>query len=500
MNALSAVRRLLANSDRLNDIATGSDRLYQGLDHLARDTNERLKALEGAISSVNERLERLYEATDNQSRDLNTRLDEGIKIAGDQAHSARQLIEAMANQSAAINLRLDRLVANQPPSSSARSPTLSHQFAVETERSKSSAIMSWLGDPSPNPMPLPTWSGKTSASGTAIVAHRRSASPNSLQDYQPLLDALQPWQGVVPKGYLSDFLGILTDAHFRAMFGIDPAKSGGEHLRTSIPRLMGGNGEWWFEVVNWFEAARAARGHFVMVTLGACYGAQAVGAHRVLQIVSPMPCKLVAVEPVPENYLWMRKHFRDNGINPDDHWLVAAGISDVNTPIFFPIGGAGFGANNCMSTDQPEERKIFVEELIAQGKASDALRNLMLRNTTGILTEMLPGHELRGEIELVSAVTLRDLLAPFDVVDYVEADIQQSEVRVFPPFLDLLRQKVRRIHIGTHGAENHDMLHDMFVKSGWEIIFSYGPNGSYESEIGKFELNDGVLTVRNPNL
>jgi hypothetical protein len=198
--------------------------------------------------------------------------------------------------------------------------------------------------------------------------------------------------------------------------------------------------------------------------------------------------------------LWMRKHLRDNGIDPDAQWLIDSAISDVNEPIFFPIGGAGSGANNCMSIDQPRERKILADQLIAQGKADEVLRNLMLHNTTGIITDVLPGQEINGEIVLVSAITLRDVLAPFDFVDYVEADIQQSEVRVFPPFLDLLKAKVRRIHIGTHGAENHDMLHDLFVKAGWEIVFNYGPNGVYESEIGKFEVNDGVLTVRNPDL
>jgi hypothetical protein len=153
-----------------------------------------------------------------------------------------------------------------------------------------------------------------------------------------------------------------------------------------------------------------------------------------------------------------------------------------------------------MSTDQPKEREILADQLISQGKADEALRSLMLRNTTGILTDMLPGQEVMAEIEIVSAVTLRDLLGPFDLVDYLEADIQQSEVRVFPPFLDLLRQKVRRIHIGTHGAENHEMLHDLFARAGWEIIFSYAPNATYETPIGKFDLNDGVLTVRNPDL
>jgi hypothetical protein len=97
-------------------------------------------------------------------------------------------------------------------------------------------------------------------------------------------------------------------------------------------------------------------------------------------------------------------------------------------------------------------------------------------------------------------VTLKDVLGPFDVVDYVESDIQQSEILVFPPFIDLLKRKVRRIHIGTHGATVHHTLHKLFEKTGWQIIFSYEPNATHSSALGSFETNDGVLTVRNPEL
>jgi hypothetical protein len=77
-----------------------------------------------------------------------------------------------------------------------------------------------------------------------------------------------------------------------------------------------------------------------------------------------------------------------------------------------------------------------------------------------------------AEIKLVSAITLRELLRPFERIDYLEADIQQSEIVVFPPFIDLLRKKVRRIHIGTHGKDVHWTLHDLFAENGWEIVFS----------------------------
>ena len=138
--------------------------------------------------------------------------------------------------------------------------------------------------------------------------------------------------------------------------------------------------------------------------------------------------------------------------------------------------------------------------MIDSGNVEQALRNLLLDNTTGIVKDLVPGRDLNAEIKMMSAITLKELLGPFDVVDYLESDIQQSEIIVFPPFIDLLRKKVRRIHIGTHGADTHKALHELFEDNGWEIVFSYSPNAVHDSELGTFETNDGILTVRNPDL
>ena len=95
----------------------------------------------------------------------------------------------------------------------------------------------------------------------------------------------------------------------------------------------------------------------------------------------------------------------------------------------------------------------------------------MLRNGTGITKELQPGGNLIAEIRFVDCMTLRDLLGPFQFVDYIEADMQQSEITFFPPYMDLLRQRVRRVHIGTHGADVHQTLHRLFEQQGWTIVF-----------------------------
>jgi hypothetical protein len=344
--------------------------------------------------------------------------------------------------------------------------------------------------------------------GRSAGAAKLKTRSDKLEVYQKVFKGIKPWSGHVPPKFIVDFLGTLIDIEFHPMLFTDPhfdADSvGGDYKKTIIPRLANAktpaDAEAWFEAVDWVVSAREARDRYVMITLGANYGAQAVGAYRALQTVNPMPCKLVAVEPVPGNLEWIRRHMRNNEIDPDRQWIVPLAISDKVEPVFFPVGGPGVGANNCYSTNERPARLQYAEEFIERGMAADALRNLLIKNTTGLKKDLVEDHDFPAEIQLLSSITLNELLGPFQMVDLLESDIQQSEILVFPPFIELLRRKVRRIHIGTHGLDVHMALHSLFADNGWEVVFSYKPNSKYESTLGNFETNDGVLTVRNPDL
>jgi FkbM family methyltransferase len=319
-----------------------------------------------------------------------------------------------------------------------------------------------------------------------------------LQEYANVFDGIKPWDGEVPSGFFVDFLGTLTDARFRVVFGVDPASVGGTYAQTRLPIIEDGEG--WFEAANWILAARTARDRYVMVTLGACYGAQAVGSCRALKLLNPMPYKLVAIEPEPENYEWVRRHMMDNDIDPDNQWLIKSAVSARNDPVLFPIGSPGSGAQNCVSTNEDRSRQIYADEIISTGRSAEVVRSLMTRNSTGIIKNLVPGSDFPAEIQMVSAVTLQDILGPFNIVDYLESDIQQSEILVFPPFMNLVKRKVRRVHIGTHGKEVHNILLQLFERDGWDIVFNFEPNSSFSTPMGNFSTNDGVLTVVNPDL
>jgi hypothetical protein len=321
---------------------------------------------------------------------------------------------------------------------------------------------------------------------------------DQLANYEDIFRGITPYSGTPPKGFLVDFLGTLIDSRFRIGFGGDPESDGGSLVTTRLPVIE--DGEVWFEAVNWVEAARAARDRYVMITLGACYGAQAVGAQRALSALNPMPCRLVAVEPEPDNMKWLRKHFADNGIDPDRQWLLQAAISDSNEPVYFPIGSPGSGAQNCFSTNAPEARANYFDYFVKSGTAVQALEAILLQGTTGLEKDLVPGMNFKAEIKAVSSITLPDVLGPFDVVDYLEADMQQSEIVVFPPHMDILKQRVRRVHIGTHGGDVHAEIARLLRRDGWSIVFDYAPNSQFDTPLGKFSTNDGVLSAVNSSL
>jgi hypothetical protein len=321
---------------------------------------------------------------------------------------------------------------------------------------------------------------------------------NDLANFQDAFRGITPYSGTPPKGFLVDFLGTLIDSRFRLDFNGNPETDGGHPVTTRLPTIEDGEG--WFEAVNWAEAARAARDRYVMITLGACYGGQAVGAQRALAALNPMPYRLVAVEPEPDNMKWVRKHFSDNGIDPDKQWLLQTAISGSNEPVYFPVGSPGSGAQNCFSTNAREARANYFDYFVKSGTAVQALEAILLQGTTGLKKDLVPGKNFGAEIKMVSSIMLPDVLAPFDLVDFLEADMQQSEIVVFPPYMKILKQRVRRVHIGTHGGDVHAELAELFRRDGWTIVFDYAPNSRFDSSLGKFSTNDGVLSAVNSTL
>lgn len=329
---------------------------------------------------------------------------------------------------------------------------------------------------------------------TPPVAAVPIATAHTFAEVEALIERIKPWSGNVPAGYAVDALGIFTDARFLVS---STGRFEAHHETTQRPAFPTW-GERYLELADWLLAARDARDYFVGVSLGASYGGQLVLASKALAAINPLPFRLAAVEPVPENCAWMRRHMADNGLDPEQHWIVQAALGADNEPVLFPVGAPGSGRSGCTDTNAALSRQTYAALISARGAAEQALENILRYNSTGLGYDL--GDGFHGEVKFVSAVTLHDVLMPFNRVDLLEADIQHAEISVFPPFIDVLTRKVRRVHIGTHGSEAHELLRGLFSGAGWDLVFDYAPDTSHMIEQGRLDLIDGVLSARNPAL
>ena len=328
---------------------------------------------------------------------------------------------------------------------------------------------------------------------------------NDLGIYERIFDGITPFEGDAPAGIEIDFLGTVFDLSLQ----IDPPAGEtkltvpppARHLKTRLPRLS--DGDYNFEMIDLFEAPRAAKDNFPMIELGGGYGPRCTWANRVLDILNPLPRRFVLVEPEPHLLQSARRHFRNNGMEPSDHWLVPVAVTTEGRPTLILTGKARDGLARIYG-------KTLVDGLLETLNNNNALeaglRNLLGYMRVG-LTLSGEGDDTDHDVAVVSTLALTDILAPLDRVDLIDIDIQGDEATVLPDSIDMMDRKVRRIHLGTHNMERHggQQLHiDMvrlFMDAGWEIVFDLTPSTRHHSRWGDFDTpSDGILTAVNPRL
>tara|TARA_R110002167_G_scaffold70059_10_gene197295 strand:- start:197 stop:1159 length:963 start_codon:yes stop_codon:yes gene_type:complete len=316
---------------------------------------------------------------------------------------------------------------------------------------------------------------------------------NDLGLHVDAFTALPGWRGEVPEGCIANFLGVMTDEAFVALHA--PSN----HVVTrdsdglaSVPNVS--DGETFFEFAAIYAAVKAAQGQFTMVELGGGYASRCVDAHAALQRFNPMPSNFVVVEAEPVHFDWAKRHMRANGIDPDQHWMINAAVSDSHDPVLFLIG-EGLYYNSIIDHADASEMCRQVEGM---DKTLTVLRNLMCTGQLGIdvpYTSQAGDH--MHDMKYVSARPLSDILKPLATVDLLDIDIQGAEISVLPPAMGVLNDKVKRVHLGTHGAEIHSFMWDMFFEAEWLCEFDYPPNTDVETEWGSFRTSDGILTFAN---
>ncbi len=217
-----------------------------------------------------------------------------------------------------------------------------------------------------------------------------------------------------------------------------------------------------FEWIDILETVKAARGHYRIIELGAGYGRWMVNAALAARQRS-IPFHLIGVEAEPAHFAWMERYLRDNDIDPDQHTLVRAPVSGSLDVVRFYTGKPNKWYGQAITRDAaPQEEGLTI-------------------------VEMQP-------------VTLSAILAPLGIVDLIDMDVQGAEYEVLEAAQARLRDKVRRIHIGTHSAEIEANLFRLFSQLDWRNTVNYPCGQTSDTPYGRITFGDGVQTWINPVL
>jgi FkbM family methyltransferase len=271
--------------------------------------------------------------------------------------------------------------------------------------------------------------------------------------HHPVFYKFPPWEGIVPEGFIENFLGVMQRSYYWQPHDDNPPQYPADrYVRTGYPPFD----DQYFEWITVLESVVQATSHFTMVELGAGYGRWTANAWAALKQCSGLPHTLVAVEAEPTHFKWMAQHFADNVMDRKDLCLIEAAVTKADGTVGFHFGTEQWGG----------KRDWYGQSV--------------------------------GGSHLVKAMSLRTVLQPLTTVDLIHVDIQGVEHEVLEAADDELDAKVKRVHIGTHSRRNEDGLRSLFRRLGWESVRDFPGSSSVDTEFGEISFSDGVQTWLNP--
>jgi len=280
-------------------------------------------------------------------------------------------------------------------------------------------------------------------------------------EHHKILSNYKVWCGQCPSDQYVDFLGIFTPKWFWTGKRMDEV-SENQYVETTYPDFE----EEYFEIIDLLEAIECAGEKFTMIELGAGFGRWSVKAIKAAEL-NRKQCKVTALEAEPAHYEMMFMHFHENGINPKEHQLLHLAVSARNESVNFIIGHADVW---------------YGQAIVPEGYVNCQME--------------YPD----AEVVKIDAVTLDSLIEKDEIIDLIDMDIQGVEYDVLAPVIDLLDKSVKRIHIGTHGAEIEENLRNLFSSHGWIKKYDFECGKRMMTEYGEVEFCDGVQTWINPRL
>lgn len=317
------------------------------------------------------------------------------------------------------------------------------------------------------------------AAGRAVRAQQRSSAIHPLQHYPGYTDReldifrkfAQPPESSDP-GFITDSLGVRTRV---AALPDSLHRRGGETIELPVPEDTFHAEA--IEYIGLLKSVVAATDRYTALELGAGWGPWLVAGAVAAQRVGINDIRLYGVEGDPEHCDFMRQHFVDNGLDPDEHTLINAAVGAEGGTARWPAGPAS--SNNTWGMRPArEDSSSDAGYLAGAGVSGDTYRDL----------EVLP---------------IADLLQRERHWDLVHIDIQGWEASVCQAGMTLFTERVKYVVVGTHSRKlDGDVLH-LFWQAGW-ILENEKPTRFQFSSDGRELENmteaDGAQVWMNPKL
>lgn len=271
------------------------------------------------------------------------------------------------------------------------------------------------------------------------------------------------WDGLVPEGYTVNFLGAKARNEYATTQAIPKTWT----LQNDYPELT----EEYFEWVDLLESVLSAKEEFVFMELGAGYGRWSVNA-ALAATQQNKKYRILAIEPEPTHFAWLRKNVEENGLDPGKCELVEAAVTAKKGKAEFYMGNptAWYG------------QQIRASKLGMRAKLTDDQKK------NGLY------------VGKVRTVTLNQYLERYGMTDLIDMDVQSAEFEILKASQALVDSNAKRVHIGTHSHRIEEGLRKLFKGLGWVPRYDFECFGDRQTPRGVISFVDGVQSWTNPSL
>lgn len=283
--------------------------------------------------------------------------------------------------------------------------------------------------------------------------HMKCAPDSRIAAAFPILQSIEWTELREVDGFAINALGARARQNYLPAGRFDVAN------RLAVNELM-------FEWITIAETIQAAGDRYVMADLGAGYGRWLVNAALLARRFRRAPF-VIGVEAEDTHFSWMKEHLADNGISVAEHLLFHAPITGKHQYVPFTVGHA---------------REWYGQAVLPSVEAGF-------------------GNWPNAHVEMRRSVVLEDIIAGRPIVDLLDLDIQGMEAEVVSSSIEIITQRVKRLHIGTHSREIEDTLRSLMTAAGWRPRFDYPcATPHHPTPAGPVDFGDGVQSWINPPL